>query len=122
VERAAIVSTAASIRSVRLNMYSRASVMAAEAVGGQSVVVVVLCGRRWDAGAHRRVLAHSGPLVRVKSRDLAAGVVEREPRTLGVRDRQPLLTDGRTLDVADVVWTTGFRPDTSWIDLQQRQA
>ena len=26
-------------------------------------------------------------------------------------------TDGRTLDVAVVVWTTGFRPDTSWIDL-----
>ena len=65
----------------------------------------------------RRVLAHSGPLVRVKSRDLAAAGVERAPRTVGVRDGQPLLADGRTPDVANVVWCTGFRPDTSWIDL-----
>jgi putative flavoprotein involved in K+ transport len=64
-----------------------------------------------------RVLTHSGPLIRVKSRDLAAAGVERGPRTVGVRDGQPLLADGRTLNVANVVWCTGFRPDTSWIDL-----
>jgi putative flavoprotein involved in K+ transport len=29
----------------------------------------------------------------------------------------PLLEDGRVLDVSNVIWCTGFRPDYSWIDL-----
>jgi putative flavoprotein involved in K+ transport len=28
-----------------------------------------------------------------------------------------MLADGRVLDVANVVWSTGFRPDAGWIDL-----
>jgi hypothetical protein len=59
-----------------------------------------------------RALAHSGPLIRVKSADLAAAGVERVPRTVGVRDGLPELADGRTPQVANVVWCTGFRPDT----------
>jgi putative flavoprotein involved in K+ transport len=35
----------------------------------------------------------------------------------GVRDGLPLLEDGRTLEVANVVWCTGFRGDFPWIDL-----
>ena len=57
------------------------------------------------------------PLIRVKSSDLAAAGVERVPRVVGVRDGLPLLADGRVLDVANVVWCTGFRSDFSWIDL-----
>jgi putative flavoprotein involved in K+ transport len=38
-------------------------------------------------------------------------------RTVGVTDGQPVLDDGRVLDVANVVWCTGFRPDYSWIRL-----
>jgi putative flavoprotein involved in K+ transport len=34
-----------------------------------------------------------------------------------VRDGLPLLDDGRVLDVANVVWCTGFHPGFSWIDL-----
>jgi len=64
-----------------------------------------------------RVLMHSGPLVRVKSRDLAAAGVQRVPRTAGVRDGRPLLEDGRTPEVTTVVWCTGFRPDARWIEL-----
>jgi putative flavoprotein involved in K+ transport len=67
--------------------------------------------------ARPRVLAHSGPLIRVKSADLAAAGVRRVPRTVGVRDGMPLLADGRVARVANVVWCTGFRPDTGWIDL-----
>ena len=70
-------------------------------------------GRRMRA----RALTHGAPLIRVKSADLAAAGVERVPRTVGVRDGRPLLADGRTVDVANVVWSTGFRPDGSWIDL-----
>jgi putative flavoprotein involved in K+ transport len=39
------------------------------------------------------------------------------PRIAGVRDGHPLLEDGRTPEVAAVIWCTGYRPDVSWIDL-----
>jgi putative flavoprotein involved in K+ transport len=64
-----------------------------------------------------RILHQGGPLIRVKPADLAAAGVRRVPRTVGVRDGRPLLEDGRTLDVANVIWCTGFRPGMSWIDL-----
>ena len=64
-----------------------------------------------------RFIAMAAPLIRVKSKDLAAAGVERVPRVVGVRDGLPLLADGRVLDVANVVWCTGFRYDFSWIDL-----
>ena len=69
----------------------------------------------------RRAMAkHAGkgdPLVRVKPKDLAAAGVERVFRVAGVRDGRPILSDGRTLDVANVIWCTGFDNDFSWIDL-----
>jgi putative flavoprotein involved in K+ transport len=65
----------------------------------------------------RRALAHSGPLIRIKSADLAAAGIERVDRTAGVAAGRPVLADGRVLDVANVVWATGFRPDAGWIDL-----
>jgi putative flavoprotein involved in K+ transport len=63
-----------------------------------------------------KLLSHGPPLVRVKPKDLAAAGVERVPRVVGVRDGLPLLEDQRVLEVANVVWCTGFRPDFSWID------
>jgi putative flavoprotein involved in K+ transport len=33
-----------------------------------------------------------------------------------VQDGRPVLAGGRVLDVANVVWCTGFRQDFSWID------
>jgi putative flavoprotein involved in K+ transport len=69
----------------------------------------------------RRVRAHLGEhgdlLVRVKPRWLVAAGVERVPRTVGAVDGRPQLEDGRVLDVANVVWCTGFGKDLSWIDL-----
>jgi putative flavoprotein involved in K+ transport len=61
---------------------------------------------------------HGGmPLVRVKPKDLAAAGVERVPRTVGGRGGLPLLEDDRVLDVANVIWCTGFEPSFSWIEL-----
>ena len=66
----------------------------------------------------RPALLHSaGPLIRVKSRDLAAAGVRRVPRVVGVRDGLPLLEDGQTLSVGNVIWCTGFQPGFDWIDL-----
>ena len=39
------------------------------------------------------------------------------PRVSGAREGLPLLVDGRVLDVANVVWCTGFKAGFSWIDL-----
>lgn len=57
-----------------------------------------------------------GPLMRIRSSDLARAGVERyDSRIVGVQDGKPVLDDGRTLDVANVIWCTGFRPDYGWI-------
>jgi putative flavoprotein involved in K+ transport len=64
-----------------------------------------------------RLLTAAAPLARVRRRDLAAAGVERVPRTVGARDGLPLLEDGRVLEVANVLWCTGFRHDFAWIDL-----
>lgn len=65
------------------------------------------------------IRAHGGPLIRVKRDDLRrVGVDLAGERTIGVRDGRPVLADGRVLDVANVVWCTGFRQDFSWIEPQ----
>ncbi|HEY4668680.1 MAG TPA: FAD-dependent oxidoreductase [Tepidiformaceae bacterium] len=64
-----------------------------------------------------KVLHGGGPLIRVKPRDLQAAGVQRVPRTVGVSDGKPVLEDGRVLDVANVIWCTGFHPGFSWIDI-----
>ena len=62
---------------------------------------------------------HGGaPLLRYRRKELLAAGVERTlARTVGVDDGRPVLEDGRVLDVRNVVWCTGFRPDFSWIDV-----
>ena len=67
--------------------------------------------------ARPHVITKGGPLIRTRSGDLAAAGVERVPRTVGVRGGRPVLEDGRALDVANVIWCTGFEPGFSWIDL-----
>jgi putative flavoprotein involved in K+ transport len=63
------------------------------------------------------LLHRTAPLVRVKPADLTAAGIVRVPRVVGVRDGRPLLADDRTLDVATVIWCTGFHPGFSWIHL-----
>ena len=57
------------------------------------------------------------PLIRVKSKQLTELGVERVARVTGTENGLPVLEDGRVLDVANVVWCTGFQQDFSWIDL-----
>jgi len=70
-------------------------------------------GRR----ARPSLISKGGPLIRVKPAHLAAAGVERTPRVTGAPAGKPLLADGRVLDVANVIWCTGFHPGLSWIDL-----
>jgi len=64
-----------------------------------------------------KVLAHGGPLVRMKRKHLEAASVHRVARTGGVEDGLPVLEDGQVLDVSNVIWCTGSAPGFSWIDL-----
>jgi putative flavoprotein involved in K+ transport len=64
-----------------------------------------------------KLIAQGAPLIRTKLRDLLAAGVESVPRVVGVKDGLPVLEDGRLIDVANVVWCTGFRTDFGWIRL-----
>jgi putative flavoprotein involved in K+ transport len=64
-----------------------------------------------------KMISSGEPLLRVKPKDLARVGVERVARVTGVQEELPQLEDGRTMDVANVVWCTGFHPGFSWIDL-----
>jgi putative flavoprotein involved in K+ transport len=57
------------------------------------------------------------PLGRVRRKDFGAAGIERVPRMTGVRNGCPVLEDGRTLEVSNVIWCTGFTPNYDWIDL-----
>jgi putative flavoprotein involved in K+ transport len=70
-------------------------------------------GRRMREGRRRR----GDPLVRLTPADILAAGVHRVPRVDGVVDGTPRLADGQLLEVAVVVWATGFRPDFGWIEL-----
>jgi putative flavoprotein involved in K+ transport len=71
-------------------------------------------GRKARAGADGR----GAPLIRVKPADLAAAGVNRVERTTRVEKGLPVLEGGRALDVANVIWCTGFQSGfSSWIDV-----
>ena len=65
----------------------------------------------------RHVRFHGGPMIRVKRRHLAErGVERRTDRATGARDGRPVVGD-EALDVATVVWATGFKQQFDWIRL-----
>jgi putative flavoprotein involved in K+ transport len=70
-------------------------------------------GRKMRAGLGKAGM----PVVRTKPSDLARAGVERVGRVVGIRDGRPMLDDGRRLEVANVIWATGYRPSFDWIDL-----
>jgi putative flavoprotein involved in K+ transport len=67
--------------------------------------------------ARPQFLTRGAPLIRTKRKDLAATGVELLPRTTGVSAGLPVLEDGSVIEVANVIWCTGFHPGFEWIDL-----
>jgi len=67
-----------------------------------------------------RMLKTAVPLIRVKSRELEALGLRRVGRITDVRGGKPVLEDGTTLEVGNVIWCTGFDNGLSWIDLPAR--
>jgi putative flavoprotein involved in K+ transport len=60
---------------------------------------------------------HSSPLVRIRSKEIAAAGIQRVGRVVAARNGRPLTDDGRALDVACVLWCAGFGLDFSWVHL-----
>ena len=70
-------------------------------------------GRR----VRRRMFTQGAPLIRVKPQHLAAAGIQRVPKMRGVIDGLPVLEDVGALEVANVIWCTGFGNGLSWIKL-----
>lgn len=64
-----------------------------------------------------QMLSSGAPLIRVKPWNLVNAGITRVPRVVGVRDGRPVLADGCILEVANVIWCTGYAPGFSWIHL-----
>jgi putative flavoprotein involved in K+ transport len=62
-----------------------------------------------------QMIEFTAPLGRVKPKDLDAAGVVRLCRTSAIRDGQPVMEDGTTVDVANVVWCTGYRSAFDWV-------
>lgn len=82
-------------------------------VGHHVMTVKTRIGRK----LRPKLLHQASPLVRVKPWDLTNAGIERVPRTVGVKNGLPLLADGRTLEVRNVIWCTGYHHGFPWIDL-----
>ena len=72
-----------------------------------------------DAWVSRYVRRRGDSIVGTQLRRLiSGGQVRLHPhRVISGRDREVELEDGTVLPVSSVVWCTGFRPDTDWIDV-----
>lgn len=66
----------------------------------------------------RPKMLHTGPpLVRVRPKELSEAGVERVARIAGIEDGMPVTADGTRLEVANVLWCTGYTTGFDWIDL-----
>ena len=72
-----------------------------------------------DARASRYVRRRGDAIVGRQLRELVrAGRVRLRPhRVVGADDRTVRLADGSSIEVASVLWCTGFRPEASWLDV-----
>jgi len=100
----------------RVGSFLGLNLLAPLVVGGlfhRVLTVRTPIGRR----ARPKVLREGGPLIRVKRKELKGLGVKLVGRTAGAENGKPVLDDGQILDVANVIWCTGFHAGFSWIDL-----
>jgi len=67
--------------------------------------------------ARPKMLHGATPLIRTQAQDLIAAGAQRCGRVTGAHDGQPMLEDGRVLEVCNVIWCTGYSAGFSWIEL-----
>jgi putative flavoprotein involved in K+ transport len=74
---------------------------------------------RSDSRVSRTVRERGDPVIGTQLRELSrAGQLRQVPHAVvGTQDGRVRLADDRLLEVSSVLWCTGFRPDTSWVDV-----
>lgn len=72
---------------------------------------------RFGRRLREKLLLSADPLVGIKKSALGRSGLERTGRTIYVSQGMPVVEGGVTLNVNNVIWCTGYRPDFSWIDL-----
>ena len=82
-------------------------------IGHHVLTVKTPIGRK----ARPKLLERAAPLIRIKPGDLVKSGMTRVPRVTGARDGLPLLENGGTLEVRNVIWCTGYTAGFDWIDL-----
>ncbi len=82
-------------------------------VGHHMITVKTRIGRK----LRPKLIHQAPPLVRVKPSDLTNAGIEWLPRTVGVKNGLPLMADGRTVAVKNVIWCTGYHHGFPWIEL-----
>jgi putative flavoprotein involved in K+ transport len=83
-----------------------------EFVFGHVLTIRTPMGRRMRPTVRKS----GGPLLRIRLGDLdRAGVERHDAKTAGVQGGRPRLADDTVLDVANVIWATGYRPDYDFI-------
>jgi putative flavoprotein involved in K+ transport len=65
----------------------------------------------------RQMISAGLPRIRQRRSELDSAGVLWVDKVTGVKDGLPQLADGRSVDVANVVWCTGYDLGLSWIDL-----
>ena len=63
------------------------------------------------------MISKGGPLIRVKPNEMTKAGVRRVGRTVAVRNGKPVLDNGDVLDVANVIWSTGYHAGLDWVEL-----
>jgi putative flavoprotein involved in K+ transport len=67
--------------------------------------------------ARRQMISAGLPRIRQRRSELDSAGVQWVDKVTGVKDGRPQLADGRSVDVANVIWCTGYDLGLSWIDL-----
>lgn len=63
------------------------------------------------------IISKGTPLIRIKPKDIIEAGIERIPKIADVKNGLPVTEDNQVLDVRNIVWSTGFYPSFSWIDV-----
>jgi putative flavoprotein involved in K+ transport len=73
-----------------------------------------LIGRRMHPSLRA---GHERPLVRIRRKELISAGIKRVGRTTGSQNGKPMPAEGKVLEVASILWCTGFQLDFTWIHL-----
>ena len=67
--------------------------------------------------ARPKIVSQGGPLIRIKPKEITKAGIQRVPKIAGVKNGLPVTADNQVLNVKNIVWSTGFYPSFSWIDI-----